>query len=134
MIDFDTWLRNIVATSDLIASEDALWKAWVDGDQTITSAYDYSELATQVLGDLELEEQTKRFSSELEKLNALARIKTFICAFLNVDKAARDDSELADGRTLLKSTQWATLRNAARDLSSLPALVCYRGEWPSLPR
>jgi hypothetical protein len=62
-----TGLQNIVATADLIASPNALRQAWVQGDKTITSAYDFGELAEQILGDLDLEEQTKRFSNELEK-------------------------------------------------------------------
>jgi hypothetical protein len=126
MIDFDTWFTNILATSDLIASEDALLKAWLRGDQTVTSAYDYSELATQILGDLELEEQTKRFSRELEKLKALELMNAFLRAFLDVDKAVRDNPTLANPEILLNSNQWTSLRNAARDLSAVPNASPYR--------
>ena len=126
MIEFDNWFKNIVATSDLIASEDALFKVWVGGDRTITSAYDYGELAEQVLGDLELEEQTKHFSSQLEKLNALAPMTAFIRTFLNVDQSVKDNPTLLDARTLLKSTHWASLRKAARDISGLRTAVPYR--------
>ena len=127
MIDFDTWFRNILAISDLIASEDALLKAWVGRDQTITSAYDYDELATQALDDLELEQKTESFSRELGKLNALAETNTFVQAFLNVDKAVRDNPMLINPRNLLNSTRWVSLRNAAHELSAVPDVSLYRG-------
>lgn len=126
MIDFDTWFRNILATSDLIASEDTLSRAWLRGDQTITSAYDYSELATQALGDLELEELTKHFSRELEKLNALSLMNAFVRAFLNVDESVRNNPTLVNPKNLLSSIPWASLRNAARDLSAVPNASHYR--------
>jgi len=126
MIDFENWFANIVSTSDLIASEDALPKAWVQGDRTITSAYDYSELAEQILGDLDLEEQTKRFSNELEKVNALAAFADFSGAFVRVAQSVDEDPMLHDSTTLLKSSEWASLRNAARTIIELPSAARYR--------
>src|SRR5260370_31864969 len=89
MIDFNSWFANAVATSELIASSDALRKASVQRDKTITSAYDFSELTEQVLGDLDLEEQIKRFSNELEKRNALAAFSVFSRAFQNVEQRTK---------------------------------------------
>src|SRR5438477_10506012 len=88
--------------------------------------YDYSELATQMLGDLELEEQTRRFWRELEKLKALALMNAFLRSFLDVDEAVRDNPTLANPESLLNSNQWASLRNAARHLSALPNASPYR--------
>jgi hypothetical protein len=67
MIDFDNWFAKYrcYCGSDCIPK---CTKASVGaGRQNITSAYDFGELAEQILGDLDLEEQTKRFSNELEK-------------------------------------------------------------------
>jgi hypothetical protein len=126
MIDFDNWFANIVAASDLIAYPEALRKVWVQGDKTITSAYDFSELAEQILGDLDLEEQTKRFSDELEARKALAAFSAFSRAFQNVDQITNENPTLRDPSTLLKSNEWISLRDAARTIVDLPSAAPYR--------
>lgn len=126
MIDFDNWFRNIVATADLIASPRALRQAWLQGEKTITSAYDFSELAEQVLGDLDLEEQTKRFSKELEKRKALTEVAAFGRAFENVDQRTKKNPTLRDPSTLLKSSEWGSLRLAAQTIIELPGAIPYR--------
>jgi hypothetical protein len=126
MIDFNNWFANIVSSSNLIASPDAVRKAWVQGDKTITSAYDFSELAEQVLGDLDLEEQIKCFSNELEKRNALAAFSAFSRAFQNVDQSTRENPMLREPSILLKSDGWVSLRDAARTIIDLPSAAPYR--------
>jgi hypothetical protein len=126
VIDFNNWITNIIATCDLIASPDALRKAWVQRDETITSAYDFNELAEQVLGDLALEEQIKRFSNELENKNALAALSAFSRAFRNVDQSTRENPALRDPSTLLNSDAWFSLRDTARSILDLPSAAPYR--------
>jgi hypothetical protein len=129
MIDFNNWFANIVFSSELIASPDALRKAWVQGDKTITSAHDFSELAEQVLGDLDLEEQIKCFSNELEKRNALAAFSAFSRAFQNVEQSAEENPTLRDPSALLGSEGWLSLRDAARTIIDLASAAPYRGKF-----
>jgi hypothetical protein len=127
VIDFNNWFKNAVATSELIASPDALMRAWVQRDETITSAYDFSELAEQALGDLDLEEQVKRFSNELENKNALAPFLAFSRALQNVDQSTKEYPTLRDPSALLNSDAWLSLRGAARTIIELPSAAPYRG-------
>lgn len=93
------------------------------GDNTITSAYDFSELAEQVLGDLDLEEQIKRFSNELEKRNALAAFSALSRAFQKVERSTKENPTLRDPSALLNSDEWLSLRDAARTIVALPSWV-----------
>jgi hypothetical protein len=133
VIDFNNWFANVVASCDLIASPGALKKAWVQGDKTITSAYDFSELAEQVLGDLDLVEQIKRFPNELETRNGLAAFSALSRAFQNVEQSTKGNPALRDPSALLNSDEWRTLRDAARTIIDLPSAAPYRkGAGPPL--
>ena len=70
MGDFEYWFDNVVGASNLIASEDALARAWIQKDETITSAHDPDEFLEQLLGDLNLEENVQRFDEKLRLLSA----------------------------------------------------------------
>lgn len=126
MISFETWFANIASTADLIASEDALWRTWVQGDKTITSAYDYSELAVQVLDDLELENLTKHFSSELRNIHALEAFVAFGRAFLLLDQSVQKNPILRDPIEMLKSSEWSSVVKAAQKIVALPTPAPYR--------
>jgi len=121
MITFENWFANIASTADLIASKDALWRAWVEGDRTITSAHDYGELAQQVLDDLDLEQLTKHFSSELRNIHALETLVAFSRAFLGVDRSLEKNPILHDPSELLKSSEWGSLMEAAQRIVELPS-------------
>ena len=121
MQTFETFLLNTVGSAELIASEEHLRKKWIDKESGITSAFDYSELATQVLDDLDIENETERFKEQLEKAGALDAVREFTRRFVAVDKAFESDPSLQDPLKLLKSKQWAMLRKAACVLASLPA-------------
>ena len=70
MLDFQTFFWNIVSVSDLIASDEALRRAWIEGEHSITSAFNYDELAQQVLDDQNVEAKIRRFSTQLEHIGA----------------------------------------------------------------
>jgi hypothetical protein len=129
MLDFQTFFGSIVSVSDLIASEGALKKAWIEGDESITSAFNYDELAQQVLDDQNVEVETHRFSKELDDAAALAVVRSFVAAFQDVDKAVRQNSRLQSPKELLQSEEWGVLRRAACSVIELPSAAAFRREF-----
>jgi hypothetical protein len=126
MLDFQTFFSNIVSVSDLIASDDALKRAWVEGENSITSAFNYDELAQQVLDDQKVETEMCRFSKELEHIGALAAVASFASAFREVDKVVEKNPRLRDAKELLRSEEWASLRKAATSIIELPGAAPFR--------
>jgi len=120
MVDFKYWLENIVESARLIASEDALNRAWIHGDRTVTSAYAPNELFEQLLGDLLLRQHVQIFEESLRHMGAYGSIVTFATALLDVEAAISTDPRLEDPARLLVSPVWVGLRTAAKPVSQLP--------------
>jgi hypothetical protein len=68
---FEYWFDNVIAASDLIASNDALAGTWIQKDEALMSAHDPDELMEQLLGDMNLEENVQRFDEKLRAVGCL---------------------------------------------------------------
>jgi hypothetical protein len=121
VIDFKYWFDNILATANLIASEEALSRAWTQGDRTVTSAYDPDELLEQLLGDLHLREQVQIFEKTLRQMGASEIIASFTAALVELERGIRSQPSLENPEKLLASPVWADLRTAAKRVIQLPA-------------
>jgi len=85
MMSFDTFFANLISTAELIASPNALPRTWIRGNDSVTSAFDYDELAVQLLDDLDLKGQIPRFSRELREIGAFDALTDFLSALIAVD-------------------------------------------------
>jgi hypothetical protein len=121
VIDFRYWFDNIVAAANLIASDDALRRAWAQGDKTITSAYDPDELLEQLLGDLHLREHVQMFEDGLRQMGAYEIVAAFNAAAVDVEGMIRREPGFEDPERLLTSPVWAELRTAAKRVIQSPA-------------
>ena len=103
MVDFKYWFDNILATAKLMASETDLRRAWTQGDDTITSAYDPNELLEQLLGDLRVAEHVQMFEHDLQERGAYESVATFARAVMDVESAIRSEPSLENPESLLAS-------------------------------
>jgi hypothetical protein len=108
---FDYWFESIVSTANLIASQYALTQAWVHGDKSITSAYDFDEMSEQLLGDPPLPEIIPLFGNQLRRINALEPIDAFAQQLLDLREIVGSDPHLQDPQSLLTSPAWGHLTN-----------------------
>jgi len=123
---FRYWFGGIVGTCELIASADAFRRVWLQHEATITSIHYHDELLEQLLGDLHLEESVVQFGSALHELGALDAVRAFAGAVLDLEKAAREVTDLQNAEALLASRPWAQLQAAAGLVIELPAAKVYR--------
>ncbi len=121
MINFDYLLSNIVSTSRLIASQDALWRAWIERDCTISSAYDAQELIEQLLGDLDLKGNAALYPEEFSKIGIKALVDEFVSALELIENKLQTDARFRDPGFLLQSEPWNDLRRVAKQLQDTPA-------------
>lgn len=119
MVDFDYWWDNLTAAAQLISSEDALKRKWVQGESGITSAYSPIELLEQLLGDLHLEDCVARFHAELEQRGAVVPLEHLTRALLVLEEKVKDNPGLPDPLGLLSSPEWRDVRDAGRSLTSI---------------
>jgi hypothetical protein len=86
----------------------------------VTSAFDYDELAVQLLDDLDLERQIARFPDEIREIGAFEAANNFLSALAAVDACIRTHPNHGNPITLLGSELWASLQHAAKVLVALP--------------
>ena len=126
MIDFEYWVDNIVGTCELIESEDALRKVWIEGDHSITSIHYFDELYEQVLGDNHTEELIPVFAPRIADDNAIEALSQYVAALHAVDAQIEGNPVLKDPAILLASSEWNTFRQSAKRVVELPCFQEYR--------
>jgi hypothetical protein len=131
VVDFRYWFDNVVGSSQLIASEGALRRKWVQKETGITSAYDPDELFEQLLGDLRLKDEVQRFKDDLIQLGAFDALNALTSALIEAEGLVRGDARFADPQTLLTSPEWAAVRHAAGGVIRLPAAKALKQEPPA---
>ena len=126
MVDFDYWFDGIVGTCELIASESAFRKVWIDGDHTIASIHGYAELYAQLTEDLCLDRNLREFASTTGDEPTIRTVGCISQALKILEESIEVNRELNDPATLLFSPQWATFRECARQVIALPRAQPYR--------
>jgi len=127
MLTIEYWLEGIIGTCELIVSKDAFTRAWILGDQSVTSIHYYDELFEQLIGDLHLEECIGRFESVLREIGAFDELSAFPAALRRLDQHVETCASLQDPKVLLASEEWAEFQLAAKRVLALPAVQAYLG-------
>jgi hypothetical protein len=127
MIDFEYWIANIVGACDLIASDEAFRKVWVDGDHTLTSIHYYDELYVQLTDGLRINELIEEFSPRLSNQETLRMLREFAASLLALDRSIENSRNLEDPAALLSSPQWKMFKESAQRVINLPDFQPYRG-------
>lgn len=114
MIDFKTWLPQIMGYCEFVADDAKLRQAWINRDFSETSVTDFDELYEQVFDDLDAD----RFAADLhEHLPNAERARIAIAEFLTslreMDRTRSKSPELLNASALLDSDQWQQVRGAA---------------------
>lgn len=128
MIDFEVWFSQIVTTSELVASDDAMERAWVAGEEGITSIRDFFELYEQVFEDLDSEACLAEFSvaAKMDR-ETQAAVAKFLDAAKGVDSVVTDDPVLLRNLSLLLlHPSWRELKDSATVVTTLPSARAYR--------
>ena len=125
MIEFEDWFRQIVTTSELLASKNALERTWLQGDKTITSIVDFGELYEQVFGDLDSRLSLASFAPVLEPRTRVA-VENLLSELSAVDSLIERRPTLKSPSVLLASPAWARVREAAKAVIDLPSARPWR--------
>jgi hypothetical protein len=126
MLDFmNVWLPQIIGYAELVAEENNLRKAWLQGDLTGTVVDSYDELIIQVLENalemrLELPAQLAGFVNLRDALN------NFILAFRELDAWVEAQSPQPTAEKILASEFWGRLREQAAAVSKSAAQAGFR--------
>src|SRR5579862_6240149 len=126
MVDFEYWLDGVVGTCESIESESELHKVWIDGDDSITSIYDYDELYEQITGDLLFDTSLREFAARIGDEATMQTLAGFSQALKTLDQSIEANQELRNPAALLSSREWATFRESARQVVELPYSQPYR--------
>ena len=127
MIDFEYWIANVVAACELIASDEAFQKVWVNGDHTLTSIHYYDELYVQLTDGLRIKELIEEFSPRIGNRETLRVLREFAGFLLDLDRSIEKSPDLKDPATLLSSPQWKMFKESAQKVVDLPYFQPYRG-------
>ena len=112
MIDFrQVWLPQILGYAQLIADENVLRRAWLNGEAAETSVTAPDEMIEQVFGDLAAEEMIKEASFHLASAPRLAEaLREFLHGMAEWDIEIGD---LQPEEELFHKPKWKLLRNKA---------------------
>ena len=128
MIDFKTWLLQIMGYCEFVVDDVALRQAWVNRDFSETSVTNFDELYEQVFDDLDAD----RFAVNLATyMPNAAPARTAVAAFLTslkeMDQTRSENPELLNSSVLLDSGQWQRVRSSA--LIALEFFDPKLGDW-----
>jgi hypothetical protein len=126
MIDFEYWFASIVGTCELIASEDAFRKAWIDGDHRKTSIHYYDELCVQLTDGLRLSENIRAFAPLINEQETIEALNGFSRSLRAIDQSIESDPQLNDPKVLLSSAMWAIFKESARRVVTSRYAEAYR--------
>ena len=114
MIDFKTWLPQIMGYCEFVADDAALRHAWVNHDFSETSVTNFDELYEQVFDDLDADHFAINLAAHMPNA-AMARtaIAAFLTSLKEMDRNRSENPELLNSSVLLDSGQWQRVRSSA---------------------
>ena len=114
MIEFTTWLPQIVGYCKYVVDDLRLQQAWIKHDFSETSVSDFDELYEQVFDDLDACHFAANLHSHLPNSERMATtIADFIETLQEMDRARTENLDLLDAAALLDSDQWQLVRKSA---------------------
>jgi|SRR5665213_2590042 len=126
MIDFEYWLSNLVGTCELIASETAFQKVWVERDYSFTSIHYYDELYVQLVDGLHIDELVTEFAPRIGDQGTIASLLEFARSLHILDASIEGKPALKDPEVLLSSPEWRLFQQAARKVVKSPGAATFR--------
>lgn len=114
MIEFETWLPQIVGYCEFVVDDMRLRQAWIKRDFSDTSVTDFDELYEQVFDDLDANHFAANLHRHLPNSERIATtVGDFIAMLQKMDRIRTGNPALLDAVVLLDSDQWQLVRNSA---------------------
>jgi hypothetical protein len=114
MIEFKTWLPQIVGYCEFVVDDMRLRQAWINRDFSKTSVTDFDELYEQVFDDLDASHFAMNLQRYLPNSGRMATtIADFVATLQATDRVRTENTDLLDASLLLDSAQWQLVRNSA---------------------
>jgi hypothetical protein len=126
VIDFEIWLDQVIGYCEFICHKQALRRAWIEGDRTITSIYAYDELYEQLIGDMDLDSLVEQFAPKIANEEAIQTLRAFSKAIHRLDTQIDSHSKLQSSRHLLDSNAWAAFSTSASQVMATPYIQAFR--------
>jgi len=114
MIEFKTWLPQILGYCEFVADEKKLRQAWIKHDFSETSVTGFNELYEQVFDDLDSDHFAATLHVHLPNAEAArTTIAEILASLQEIDRIRSERPELLNAVALLDSSQWQRVRKAA---------------------
>ena len=114
MIEFKTWLPQIVGYCEFVVDDMKLRQAWIKRDFSETSVTDFDELYEQVFDDLDASHFAMHLLRYLPNSERMATtIADFVATLQATERVRTENTDLLDASLLLDSAQWQLVRNSA---------------------
>jgi hypothetical protein len=114
MIEFETWLPQILGYCEFICADEGVRRAWIDSDVSGTSITSFDELYEQIFDDLDADHFLPSLpfllASKPELVTAVSR---FLDQLKSLDSARTLKPALNSMTALLDSPEWQDLRATA---------------------
>jgi hypothetical protein len=126
VVDFEYWLDGLVGTCELICKETTLRQVGIDGDENITSIYDYNELDEQLVDDLQIDSWVQEFTARIDDAAMVQALLAFSGALHKLDQAIDALPALQSPEILLNSSHWSAFRQSASGVVESPYAPGYQ--------
>lgn len=119
------WVNNMASAAKVACDEEALRQAWLHGDLSGTSAFEFDEFVEQVIGDADTENMLPLIHKELGSDPRLsAALVEFVAALTKVDRWVEARAFPPSPDEILRSDAWQKFRSAACELVSSSSSDC----------
>lgn len=119
MINFHTWLSQIIKYCAFIADRPGLLEAWINRDFSHTSVTDFDELYEQIFDDLDSDTFDAQLETHLSTHTAAREsLSRFLGTLRKVNQLREQHTDLRNPHTLLQSAEWDEVENAARQVKT----------------
>lgn len=114
MIEFDTWLPQILGYCEFVCSDASVRKAWIDSDVSGTSITSFDELYEQIFDDLDADHFQPNLHKHLARNLLLSNaVSLFLDQVKSLDSIRTLKPDLKNMTKLLDSEEWQELRETA---------------------
>jgi hypothetical protein len=114
MIEFQTWIEQMIRYCHLICDDSILKNAWIDHIIGITSVTDFEELYVQIFDDLDADNFRLELPTHLKDNLPLCEAVIFFLDSIREFDVERDgSSQLTDPSVFLASRQWKAVQSSA---------------------
>lgn len=117
-VSFEEWRAGINQLTPLISDRSSLYRAWVDGDRSVTQIEDYIELHAEIFVILKSERCVKAYRKRLSP-PLFRALRRFLDGLQKFDNAFNDTPSWRDPKVLLSSPEWAGVGKLAFEVSRL---------------